>query len=446
MSHSTTHHSSDTIPVIPIEGRIPFSLVTALFFIWGTSNNLTDILVQQFRKSFELTAMEAQLVQTAVFFGYFCMAIPAALLMERRGYKVGIVTGLLLFASGTFAFWPAALIGRYTPFLIALFLVGCGSAVLETAANSFISQAGPTQTAERRLTFAQIFNPLGTIAGVLLGTYFIFSGVELTASQMANMQAAGTYQAHLHAEIMRVVPVYVGLACVVLLWAALIWRARFPSTADSALLVETSQHGLRDLLKFPHLWMAVGAQFFYCGAQVSTWSALIPYLKQYTSLTERDAAYWLMANLVAFAFGRIAASWAMRWVRPYTLIGLYALLNIGLLCGTIVYPGKLGGILLIASSFFMAPMFPTIFASGVRGLGAMTKLGGSLIVMAVVGAAVIPPVLGYVAKLENSYALAYLVTAICYAIVAIYAFVSTRKSARLSNTPFATTDAAGRAH
>ena len=170
------------------------------------SNNLTDILVQQFRKSFELSSVQAQLVQTAVFLGYFFMAVPAALLMERKGYKVGILVGLLLFGCGTLCFWPAAIIGKYLPFLIALFLVGCGSAVLETASNPYIAQAGSAETANRRLNFSQSFNPPGTIAGVLLGTYFIFSGVELSKTQVAVMKSQGTYLTYVHREIMRVVP------------------------------------------------------------------------------------------------------------------------------------------------------------------------------------------------------------------------------------------------
>src|SRR3954464_850506 len=165
-------------PVFPVGQMLPFVLVTVLFFLWGMSNNLTDILVQQFRKSLELSQFSAQLVQTANFFGYFCMAIPAGLLMRRWGYKAGMVTGLLLFGSGMLLFWPAAVKEQYAMFLIALFTVGCGASILETAANPFIAQFGDPVTSEQRLNFAQAFNPPGTVIGVLIGTYFIFSGVE----------------------------------------------------------------------------------------------------------------------------------------------------------------------------------------------------------------------------------------------------------------------------
>jgi FHS family L-fucose permease-like MFS transporter len=423
------HASSDRKPSIFPSGSLrAFTLVTGLFFLWGMSNNLTDILVQQFRKSFELSSVQAQLVQTAVFLGYFLMAVPAALLMERKGYKFGILVGLLLFGCGTLCFWPAAVIGKYLPFLIALFLVGCGSAVLETASNPYIAQAGPAETANRRLNFSQSFNPPGTIAGVLLGTYFIFSGVELSAGQLAAMKSQGTYLAYVHREIMRVVPVYVGLGCVVLLFALLIARTTFPPLIETQQL-DTAGETEAGHLRHASLWLAVVAQFFYCGAQVSTWSALIPYLKQYTGMPERSTGYFLMGNLVAFSIGRFIATALMKWVRPMSLVGIYAVVNIAMVCVAAMRPGTPGGICLLITSFFMAPMFPTIFASGVQGLGKATKLGGSIIVMAVVGAAVVPPALGYVARQYQSYAAGYLVTAVCYVIVAVYAALSFRSKA-----------------
>jgi FHS family L-fucose permease-like MFS transporter len=421
-----------TASMFPSGSLRAFGLVTALFFLWGMSNNLTDILVQQFRKSFELSSMQAQLVQTAVFFGYFCMAIPAALLMERKGYKSGILAGLVLFGTGTLCFWPAAVIDRYLPFLIALFLVGCGSAVLETASNPFIAQSGPEATANRRLNFSQSFNPPGTITGVFLGTYFIFSGVELAPAQVSHMKLQGTYVAYLHTEIMRVVPVYVGLGCLVFLLAFFIARTKFPAIAEANRNADGQPARFSDL-KHVNLWTAVLAQFFYCGAQVSTWSALIPYLKQYTLLSERSTAWWLMGNLVAFAVGRVVATTLMKWIRPIRLVLLYALINIGMVAVAVAHPGKTGALFLMLTSFFMAPMFPTIFAAGVEGLGPATKLGGSIIVMSVVGAAVIPPILGYIAKQTNSYAAGYSVTAICYAAVAAYAFLDIRQNSSFTH-------------
>src|ERR1700757_475693 len=195
---SKAAESSKGVSVFPVGQMALFALVTVLFFLWGMSNNLTDILVQQFKKSFELSTFSAQLVSTANFTGYFCMAIPAALVMRKWGYKAGMVTGLCLFGAGMVLFWPAAISHQYVPFLVALFTVGSGASFLETASNPFIAQFGPVETSEERLNFSQSFNPPGTIVGVLIGSQFIFSGVEKTAPEIAQMRAAGTYHAYLH--------------------------------------------------------------------------------------------------------------------------------------------------------------------------------------------------------------------------------------------------------
>jgi FHS family L-fucose permease-like MFS transporter len=417
--------AANSVPLFPIEHLLPFALVTALFFLWGMSNNLTDILVQQFKKSFELSPLQAQLVQTAVFFGYFSMAIPSALMMRRYGYKSGILAGLCVFGSGTLLFWPAAVIGRYVPFLIALFIVGCGSAILETASNPFIAHFGPLETSERRLNFAQAFNPPGTITGVLVGTFFIFSGVEHSAARVAEMRTAGTYAAYLHGEIMRVVPTYVVLGCVVLLMAVAIGRTNFPPIHSEH--EDSGDRGrFSDLFHYPHLWLAVVAQFFYVGAQVSTWSACIFYMKQYTGVGERTAALFLTGHLIALSLGRILSTWLMRWIRPSLMMGVYALVNIALMLVGILHPGMVGGCALVATSFFMSIMYPTIFAVGVRGLGPSTKLGGSLIVMALAGAAIMPPALGYIARQTGSYAMGYLVPLSGFVVVALYAFFGLR--------------------
>lgn len=219
--------------MFPDHHKLLFGLVIVLFFLWGMSNNLTDILVQQFKKSFELTQLGAQLVQTANFLGYFCMAIPAALMMRRWGYKTGMITGLAAFGTGMILFWPAALSGLYAPFLCALFMVGCGASVLETASNPFMAQFGAAATSERRLNFAQSFNPPGTIVGVIIGARFIFSGIELKQPEIDAMRKAGTYAAYLHGELMRVVPTYIALGAVVLLFALLLSRMEFPGSPAS---------------------------------------------------------------------------------------------------------------------------------------------------------------------------------------------------------------------
>ena len=417
--------------LFPTGYLLSFALTTSIFFIWGMSNNLTDILVQQFKKSFELSLLQAQLVQTSVFLAYGIMATPAAFLMRRLGYKAGLVIGLVTFGIGTLLFWPAAIIGQYTPFLIALFIVGSGSSILETAANPLVAQFGDPSTSEQRLNFSQSFNPPGTIIGVLIGTFFIFSGVNKSPADVLAMKSQGTYETYLHSEILRVVPTYVVLGLVVLVIAFFVSRARFPQNLDSTAYagypsqVAPPKHGAYGrLFRRPQLMFAVVAQFFYVGAQVGTWSTLIPYLREYTALGDRASGFFLTGTLIAFGLGRIISTPLMRFLSPAKMISAYALVNLVLLAFGILHPGMAGSIAILATSLFMSIMYPTIFALGVKGLGDDTKLGGSLLVMAIIGGALFPPAMGWITRLTGSLAQGYLLPAVGVAVVAVYGYLS----------------------
>jgi len=258
--------------LFPAGQLVPFILVTVLFFLWGIPNNLNPVLIRQFMKTFEITRFEAGLVESAFYMGYFLLAIPAAFLMRRAGYKSGFVTGLVLYGAGTFLFWPAALAGSYGFFLFALFVIASGLSFLETASNPFIAQLGDQDSSERRLNFAQAFNPLGAISGALIGTVFIFSGVELTPQQIAAQQAGHTYEAYLRSETLRVVKPYLVIGAIALIWAALILRTKFPSIHSEHENESGDRGHLGDLFRYPHFLFAVVAQFFYVGAQAGTWA------------------------------------------------------------------------------------------------------------------------------------------------------------------------------
>ena len=403
---------------------LPFALVTALFFLWGIPNNLNDVLIKQFMKSFEITRLKAGLVQSAFYFGYFLLSMPAALVMRRSGYKAGLVTGLFLYSAGTLLFWPAALARSYGFFLFALFVIASGLAFLETGANPFIAQLGDPASSERRLNFAQAFNPLGSIAGVLIGTAFIFSGVEFTPPQVHAMKAAGRYQAYLQQETLRVIRPYLALGAAVFLWALLILRTRFPKLAGED---ERGQRGrFAALLHYPHFLQAVVAQFFYVGAQVGTWSYFIQYVQDYVHQPEKVAGYFLTGTLVAFGAGRFTATWLMKFIAPNRLMGGYALVNVVLVAVAVALPGWAGVWAIFLTSFFMSLMFPTIFALGLKELGPNTKLGGSLIVMAIIGGAVFTPLMGLVFEFTRSMAMAMVVPLGCYLFIAYFAWIGSR--------------------
>jgi FHS family L-fucose permease-like MFS transporter len=404
---------------------IPFVLATALFFLWGIPNNLNDVLIRQFMKSFEITRLKAGLIQSVFYLGYFSLSMPAALAMRRRGYKFGLVVGLFLYVAGTLLFWPAAVIGRYGFFLFALFVIAAGLAFLETGANPFIAQLGDPATSERRLNFSQAFNPLGAISGALIGTVFIFSGVELKAPQIAAMKAAGTYQAYLHHETLRVIRPYMVLAAVVFALALLMIRTKFPQVSGEGESGAGAGRGLGGL-RTRHYVTAVLAQFFYVGAQVGTWSYFIQYIQSYTHQPEKVAGYFLSGTLVAFCIGRFTTTYAMKFVRPSLLLGVYAVTNVGLTAVGVLLPGWVGLWAIFCTSFFMSLMFPTIFALGLKGLGPQTKIGGSLLVMAIVGGAVFTPIMGLISDRTGSMALAMLVPLCCYAFIVWYSFVGSR--------------------
>ena len=422
----------DSTPLFPRHNMAAFLLVTGLFFLWGIANNLNDILIRQFMKSFEISRLQAGLVQFAFYIGYFVFSIPAALAMRRFGYKVGLVTGLLLYGAGTFLFWPAAIVGSYWLFLFALFVIASGLGFLETGSNPLIAQMGEPESSVRRLNFSQAFNPFGSVTGVLIGTVFIFSGVELTAPQIAQKKLEGTYNAYLHTETLRVVPPYMVIGAVVLLWALLIWRTPFPAVAVSRSSDSGEPQGsFRNLLYYPHFLLAVGAQCCYVGAQVSTWSYFIQYVQDYTHLAEKTAGYLLTGSLAGFGVGRFFSSWAMKRVHPGTFMGIFAIVNVLLVATGVAFPGWVGMWSIFLTSFFMSLMFPTIFALGLRDLGPNTKLGASLLVMSIIGGALFTLALGLVFQATKSMALAMLVPLACYVCVGIYAFWGSRLAPRL---------------
>ena len=409
-------------PLVPRDRMLPFVLVTALFFLWAIPNNFNDILIRQFMKSFEISRLQAGLVQFAFYLGYFFLAFPAGVIMRRAGYKAGLVIGLVLYGAGCILFYPAAHVGHYWFFLTALFVIASGLAFLETGASPFIIQIGDQETAAQRVNFSQSFNPLGSITAVLIGSRFIFSGIELKPDQVAVLQTAGTYQEYLKSETLRVVMPYLVLGSLVLLWAVLIARTPFPHTGMDYSR-NTLEHDTSKLLwKRKHFIFAVVAQFLAVGAQVGAWSWQIPYVQTYTGLGERKAGYLLTAALVAFTTGRFFSTWVLRHVRASRLLAAYALINT-VVCGiAVIRPGWVGVCCLICVSFFMSAMYPTIFALGVKGLGTRTKTASSAIVMSIVGGAIIPPIMGRVAD-TTGIAVSYIVPALCFVGVALYGWL-----------------------
>jgi FHS family L-fucose permease-like MFS transporter len=420
-------------PLVPAGRLLPFLVVTALFFLWAIPNNLNDILIRQFMKSFNINRSSAAGIQIWFYLGYFLLAIPAGQLMRRFGYKAGIVTGLVLLGTGCWMFYPAAQAGLYVFFLAAQFVIASGLSFLETAANPFIAQLGPSASSERRLNLSQAFNPLGSITAGLIGTVFIFSGVKLTDAQTATMQTAGTYQTYLHSETLRVVVPYMVLGSVALIWALLVVLTKFPAVGAEDVSREDGGPPTHVPLFQRHFVFAVIAQFLYVGAQVGTWSYFISYVESATGVGEKVGGYMLTGTLAAFAIGRFSSAWLMRQFSARLLLGIYAGVNVALGLVAVTRPSWLGVGCLLTTSLFMSIMFPTIFALGLKGMGDRTKTAGSLLVMAILGGAALTKVMGILADTQGLQT-AYLVPVFCYVGVALYAWLGAeRKVSKLAS-------------
>jgi FHS family L-fucose permease-like MFS transporter len=380
-------------------------LVTGLFFLWGVANNLNDILIPHFRSVFQLNDLQSGLVQSAFYLGYFCFAIPASLTMTRFGYKGAVITGLGLFATGAALFWPAALAISYPLFLLALFVIASGLAFLETSANPMIARLGPPEDAERRLNFAQSFNPVGSITGLTMGIYLILPAAS----------GGGTE------GVRNVLVPYSIIALVVVVWAVLLARTPFPPAATE----EREVHSLSDfgaLVRRPRYLFGVFAQFAYVGAQVGVWSFMIRYVGvAIPTFAQRKAGLLVAISLGLLIVGRFSGTWLLTRMRGGPLMMIYALIAAVLCLIGAVVVGPVGVVALMSTSFFMSIMFPTIFVLSLRGLGPLTKSGSAFIVMAIIGGAAFTALMGLISDQTHSIANAMFVPAACFGIVALFA-------------------------
>jgi len=394
--------------------RTAIALVTSLFFLWALAHNLNPILIPHLRKALQLTDLRSAMVDSAFFIAYFVMALPAGAVMKRFGYKAGIVGGLLLFATGTFLFWPAATLRSYPFFLGALFVIASGLTFLETAANPYISVLGDPASAPRRLNFAQAFNGLGAALAAFFGGRFILSGTALSPAEQATMEP-GALDAYLANEALAVRMPYLIIGFIVLTAALLFLRIHLPEITE-----ESSSSGVRNPQAWRRLKLGVAAEFCYVGAQVGVASFFIRFSGQVAGIGEQDAAYLLSIGLLLFMAGRFIGTALMRWISAPNLLALCAasaLVLVGVAVGT---GGWTAVVALLGVELFMSIMFPTIFSLSIEGLGRDTKLGSSLLVMSIVGGAIVPPLMGAISDRQGIQP-AYLVPLICFVVVLWFA-------------------------
>lgn len=386
-------------------------LVISLFFLWALTSNLLPSLIPHLKKACQLTDFESGFIDSAYWIAYFVMAVPAANVMRRYSYKTAIIVGLLIAALGSFLFYPAAEVRQFGFFLGALFLVASGMTFLETAANPYMTVLGKPETASQRLNFAQAFNGLGAFVATFFLSKLLLSGTEHSAGEIMEMSPAAL-NAYLDSEAERVKLPYVGIGLVLLLVAALMYFARMPR-------VQEEQGKFRlDLAVFRHRHFRWGviAQFFYVGAQVCISSFFIRYCQSAAGMNESSAVELLGYLLLPFMVGRYIGTFLMRHIAPQRLLSVYSICNVLLLLYAVGIGGKGGAFALMGVEFFMSIMFPTIFALGIRELGAETKNGSSFMVMSIVGGALIPLALTYISQ-RSSMQAGYVVPLICFVVV-----------------------------
>lgn len=388
--------------------RWAFMLITTLFFMWGVSYGLLDVLNKHFQETLNVTKAQSGLLQAAYFGAYFIVALPAGYFMQRHGYKAGILAGLSLYAIGALLFVPAAMVNDFSVFLFALFILACGLGCLETAANPYATVLGDPNGAERRLNLAQSFNGLGQFVGPMIGGSLFFTHTNSDAAQ----------------ESVKIT--YVVIACVVIAIALLFKRTALPDIRESA-----SQHIQQPgatLWQQKHFVGGVIAQFFYVAAQVGVGAFFINYATEHWhGVTNQSAAYMLSVAMICFMLGRFFSTWLLGRVKPAAMLAAYALINIALCAVVMLGAGDVSVVALIAIFFFMSTMFPTIFAMGVKNLGESTKQASSFMIMAIVGGAIMPYFMGLISD-HVSTAVAYCLPLLCFVVVLAYALRQRRHS------------------
>jgi FHS family L-fucose permease-like MFS transporter len=410
---------------------VTFALVTTLFLLWGFCNGMIDILNKHFQNTLHINKFQSGFVQFANYIAYFLMAIPAGMIARKYGYKGGIIVGLVLIASGAFWFIPATSIGAYWAFLLGLFVIASGMTCLETIANPYTTVLGAPEHGATRINIAQSFNSVGWILGPIVGGHFVFGGGSESASTTAdtatsatNAVVTATANAATTAANAGLYKPYLGVGIVVAVLIVVFLLAYVPDLhAKEEVKAEAEGKGKKPLWQRWHFTFGVAAQFLYVAAQTGIFSFFINYVVENDhSVSEQKASYWLGAiGFVLFLAGRVCGSAVISQFKPQRVLTTYAILCLAL-TAVAMGGGKLGLYGLFGTFFFMSIMFPTIFALGIRGLGEHTKLASSLIVMSIVGGAIAPPLMGYIAD-RTSMRMGFAVPLVCFVFIAIYGAV-----------------------
>lgn len=436
MSNTTTATTKATgekssIAVVPAEYRIYFFLLVSCFALWGLLNNMNDTLVPAFAKIFMIQAVDSSLVQVAFYGAYACLALPAAFIVKKYSYRVGVLVGLGFYMVGAFGYIPAALLQSYTLFLVSIFVLASGLSVLETTCNPFVLSLGAQETSVRRLNFAQAFNPVGSMAGLFLAKYLILANLNPTTVEERMAMDSDALAAIRHTELFWVCVPYVGL----ILIAFIIWVIFFRSKLNEkdARVAMTVPQAFARLFSHPRYYFGVIAQFFYVGVQIAVWTWTIKYIMATKHLIEHEAVDYFIVAMFLFIICRWVCVYLMKYFVPANMMAVFAIAAILCCFGTIYLPAAESVYCLIAISGCMSLMFPTIYGIALRNLGPEVKFGAAGLIMSIVGGAIITPIMGWLVDtsalgftvsgfdaIETSIRSAFYLPILCFAVVLAY--------------------------
>jgi FHS family L-fucose permease-like MFS transporter len=406
------------------------AVLASLFFIWAVVTNVNDILIPHLKKACNLSDFQSSLVQFAFFGAYFIIGLPAGAIIKKVGYKWGIIIGLGLMFLGAIIFIPAAMTRIYGIFLGGLFILGSGITILQVAANPYVALLGNPDTASSRLNFTQAINSLGAAIGPFVGGWLILSGIEYSAEQW-NALSEAERTAYQISEARSVILPYAALAVVLVMIAVLIYFSNLPEIETEE--EEEVNHHLQNDTKtspwqYSHLTFGVLAIFLYVGAEVAIGSFLIKFAKlpHIANLNELDAKNYISGYMLFAMVGRFLGAALLTKVNPRMWLGANAILVILLLTYAINSSGQYALWAVTFVGFCNSTMFPTIFTLGIKELGKFTKAGSSYLIMAIVGGAIIPPVMGLVSDWKGDIQIAFAVPLVCYLFIAFYGFVGSK--------------------
>ena len=411
---------------------LPFILITSCFALWGFANDMTGPIVKAFSKIFRMSVTEGSFVQVAYYLGYFAMAFPAAMFIQRYSFKAGVLVGLSLFTIGSLMFVPARSMGYYFPFLIAYFILTCGLSFLETSCNPFIYCMGTEETATQRLNLAQAFNPIGALAGMYVAMEFVQARMNpLTTVQRHTLTPQQFDMVKDHDLDILIQPyIFIGMMSLLLLVIIRICKMPKNGEAQSKKSLATS---LRELIRQKNYREGVIAQFFYVGAQVTCWTFIIQYgtrIFMAEGMDEKSAEILSQKfNIVAmalFTVSRFICTYFLRYIQPGRLLSILAICAIAFTGGVIFFPDRNGVYCLVAVSACMSLMFPTIYGIALRGVGENVKVAGAGLIMAVLGGSVFPPLQAIIIDANISVLgvpathFSFIIPLICFFVIAAY--------------------------